>query len=175
MESNALKWGERSKAISAWILGHIYPIVIALASLLVLIFVPMIGSNASIESIIPTEPTEAFLYWTIKALTVALNLAIFAAFRAEAKVQIKDHPNFVLANQLLAKVTKPTKPLSPRQFTAKQWITKGLTLALSTAVTSMALTNIVLYYDWVTAVSCLITIIIAVIFGLMNMSSEEVY
>lgn len=80
----------------------------------------MIGSNASIQSIIPTEPTEAFLYWTIKALTVALNLAIFAAFRAEAKVLIKDHPNYVLANQLLAKVTKPTKPLSPHQFTAKQ-------------------------------------------------------
>lgn len=54
--------GQRGRAFTNWLLGHIYPVVIFLASLLVLIFVPMIGSNASIESIIPTDPTQAFLF-----------------------------------------------------------------------------------------------------------------
>lgn len=107
---------------------------------------------------------------------MTLNLAIFAAFRREARVLVKDNENYKLANAILSHhQPKNYKPLSPAKFGLKQWGTKGLTLTLSTAVTSVALTNIIIYYDWVTAVSCLITIIIAVIFGLMNMSSEEIY
>lgn len=175
-ESIWLKLGKGKKATGEWVKRNVYPLVIGLASLLVLIFVPMIGSNASVDTIIPKEPTAQFLFWTLKALTVALNLAIFSAFRKQAKVDIKDNANYKEACNILSKnKPKDYKPLSPIQFGAKQWLTKGICLALSTAITTLALTNIILYYDWVTGVSCLVSIIIAIIFGLMNMASEEVY
>lgn len=175
-ESVWLKIGKSNKNITQWIKHNVYPIVITLASLAVLIFVPMIGSDASVGSIIPTDPQEAFLFWTLKGLTVGLNLAIFSAFRKQAKQDVKDHPNYIEACELLSK-NKPEeyKPLSPVQFSVKQWLTKGVCLALSTAITTIALTNIILYYDFITAISCVISIILAIIFGLMNMASEEIY
>lgn len=170
-----LKAGKSKKQFGQWLRQNIYPIIIALASLLVLVFFPMIGSGAVIGTLIPTG-TAAILFWTLKGLTVALNLAIFSAFRAQAKQDISDHPNYIEARRLLAKhKPKGYKPLSPAQFGAKQWGIKGTTLALSTGVTTIALTNIILNYDWVTAVSCLITIIMAIIFGLLNMATEETY
>lgn len=168
--------GLAKKKVGAWILSNIYTIIIAICSVLVLIFVPMIGSKADIGETIPTDPDEAFLYWTLKGMTVALNLAIFAAFRKQAKLNAKDNENFKEAERLLEKRKGgESKPMSPAQFGLKSWGTKGLTLTLSTAVTSVALTNIVLYYDWVSFVSCAVTIAIAIVFGLFTMGTEEYY
>lgn len=175
-ENIFLKAGKANKAVAAWVKSNAYGLVIALASLLVLIFFPMIGSSAAIGSLIPTTLGAAILFWTMKGLTVALNLAIFSAFRKQAKKDVSDHPSYKLACEILSKnKPKDYKPLSPAQFAAKQWGTKGVFLALGTAITTIALTNIILFYDWVAAVSCMITIILAIIFGLLNMASEETY
>lgn len=175
-ENGFIRFGKMRKKLSTWAASNIYPIVIFIASVLVLVFVPMIGSDADIGSMIPTEPSQAILYWVLKGMTVALNLTIFGAFRRQAKLSVKDNPNYIKANQILEKKKpKDYKPLSPVQFGFKQWGSKGGTLAISTAITTVALTNIVLYYDWITAVSCAVSIAIAIIFGLMTLSSEEYY
>lgn len=172
----AVRFAERKNSLVSWLVNNIYPIVIFIASVLVLVIVPMIGSSAEGGSAIPTDPNEAILYWVLKALTAGLNMTIFAAFRRQAKVKSKDNDNFKKAEEILGKTkTKKQKYVSPAQFAMKQWGTKGLTLLLSTAVTSVALTNIVIYYDWVTAIGCAVTILIAILFGLMTLASEEYY
>lgn len=151
MEKDAdffVRAGKAKKSFSSWLAQNVYPVIIAIASMLVLVFVPMIGTTAAIGTLIPTAPLAAFIFWTLKALTVGLNLAIFAAFRLQAKKAVKDNPSYIEANMILGK-HKPSeyRPLSPGKFAAKQWSIKGTLLALSTGVTTLALTNIVLSYD----------------------------
>lgn len=168
--------GLAKKKIGKFLLDNLYSIVIAICTVLVLVFVPMIGSKADVDDIIPRDTNEAILFWVLKGLTVALNLAIFAAFRQQARLNAKDNASYKKACEMLEKhKSKDYKPMSPVKFGAKAWGTKGVTLALSTAVTSVALTNIIIYYDWVTAVSCVVTITIAIVFGLFTMGSEQYY
>lgn len=175
-ESVGIRFAGMKNAVSSWVVSNIYPIVIFIASVLVLVFVPMVGSTGEAGSAIPTDPDEAFLYWVLKGLTAALNMTIFAAFRRQAKVKSKESEGFKEAERILGKVKpKKAKYVSPAQFGLKQWGTKGVTLLLSTAVTSVALTNIVINYDWVSAIGCAVTILIAVLFGLMTLASEEYY
>lgn len=175
-ESVGVRVGKAKDSIVKWMVNNIYPIVIFIASLLVLVIVPMIGTQAEGGLAIPTEPEEAILYWTIKGLTAALNLTIFAAFRRQAKMKAKNSKGFQQAEEILGKVKqKKERYISPMEFSAKQWGTKGFTLLLSTALTSVALTNLVIYYDWVTAIACAVSIAIAVLFGLMTLASEEYY
>lgn len=168
--------GLAKKKFGKWLTNNLYSIVIAICTALVMVFVPMIGSKADIEEIIPTDPNEALLFWVLKGLTVALNLAIFAAFRQQARQNAKECESYKKACQMLEKTKEMDyKPMSPLKFGAKSWGTKGVTLALSTAVTSVALTNIIIYYNWVAAISCAVTILIAIVFGLFTMGSEQYY
>lgn len=175
-EGFGIRFAGMKNAFSSWLVNNIYPIVIFIASVLVLVIVPMIGSTGEAGSSIPTDPEQAFLYWVLKGMTAALNMTIFAAFRRQAKVKSKNSKGFLEAEAILGKTkTKKQRYVSPAKFAMKQWGTKGITLLISTGVTSVALTNIVIYYDWVTAIGCAVTILIAIIFGLMTLASEEYY
>lgn len=175
-EPFGIRFARGKDKLTKWAMRNIYPIVIFIASVLVLVVVPMIGTQADGGLAIPTDPQEAFLYWTVKGLNAALNLTIFAAFRKHAKTKAKDSEGFKEAERILGKARqKKERYVSPMEFSAKQWGTKGITLLLSTALTSVALTNLVIYYDWVTAIACAVSIAIAIIFGLMTLASEEYY
>ena len=98
-------------------------------------------------------------------------------FKAQAKTNAKDNPNFKKANELLNKLygTKQFIPHSPTQKTVRDWTTKGVIVLLTTAAESIVIGSLIFNWDNVTFLSCITSSITAVLFGIVAMIKDEVY
>lgn len=154
-----------------------YYIVIAILSLIVVFFMPFIGSGVGLALNIPNTFVGWSIYILTKLLVVAINLTIFYSFMEQAKINIKDHPKYIEANTILEKYFKEFRPipLGPEEWTKKQYKSKGISLAVTTLFGAIALTNAVLTFDFVVMLTYLFTIIMGIIFGFIQMGSAENY
>lgn len=154
--------------------------VIAVILIIVLFIVPLIsgGINASdFGYYLPKTVRGWIVFWTIRLGTVAGNMCVFGLFKAQAKTNAKDHPNFIKANELLNKLygTKQFIPHSPKQKNIKDWTTKGIAVFVVTALESIVIGSLIFNWDNVTFLSCITSSITAVLFGVVTMIKDEVY
>lgn len=155
---------------------YLYYGLVGVISMLVLVFVPMIGSEAGIGFKFPTTASGWFIYIITKVLISVLNVLIFYCFMEQAKLNSKDNENYKKANEILLEFKqKDYKPLSPTAWTKKQWTSKGVTLFMGTAISTVGLTNAILKYDYMSLLTYLIVLIMGIIFGIMQMKSAEIY
>lgn len=155
---------------------YIYYFIIGVISLVALVFLPMLGSTIGIDWNLP-DTAAGWIVWSVMKLIVAtLNVLIFHSFVQQGKLNVKDHPNYVEAQQILQKVhVKNAMPRSPAQFTGKQYGRKGVMIFLSTALATVALTQAALSFNWVDMLSYLFTIIMGIVFGILQMKTTEEY
>ena len=142
--------------------------------------VPLIsgGINANDFSYyLPKSLRGWIVFWAIRAGTVAGNMCVYGLFKAQAKTNAKDHPNFIKANEILNKLygTKQFIPHSPKQKNIKDWTTKGVIVLLTTAAESIVIGSLIFNWDMVTFLSCITSSITAVLFGIVAMIKDEVY
>jgi hypothetical protein len=94
----------------------------------------------------------------------------------QAKVNIKDNPNYIAANEILKRYTyKNLTPLSPQQWSTKQYGVKGITIFITSLLSTIALTQAILVFDWIGFLTYLFTIIFGIVFGVIQMKSAEAY
>lgn len=170
---------EKKLSLGNWLHQNIYYFVIGFGSLIVLILFPLISAESSLE-IFPSNTSGWIWYIVEKMLVIGLNCSIFASFRGQAKLNVKDNPNFITANKLLQSIKgtnyyKEKIPRSPKQWARQQWRNKGITMILTTLVTSFAVSNIILQYDWLSLIAYVITLGIGIVFGVLQMCSEEAF
>lgn len=154
--------------------------IIAVILVIVLFIVPLIsgGINANDFSYyLPKSLRGWIVFWAIRAGTVAGNMCVYGLFKAQAKTNAKDHPNFIKANEILNKLygTKQFIPHSPKQKNIKDWTTKGVIVLLTTAAESIVIGSLIFNWDMVTFLSCITSSITAVLFGIVAMIKDEVY
>lgn len=65
--------------------------------------------------------------------------------------------------------------MGPNEWTRKQYRGKGISLAITTLLGAVALTNAILAFNLVTMVTYLFTIIMGIIFGFIQMGTAENY
>ena len=154
-----------------------YYAIIAILSIIVIFFMPFISSEMGMELNLPDTATGWVIYLITKALVVAINLTIFYSFMEQAKLNIRDHPKYIEANDILGKYFKDIKPvpMGPNEWTHKQYRGKGISLAITTLLGAVALTNAVLAFNLVTMVTYLFTIVMGIIFGFIQMGTAENY
>lgn len=155
----------------------IYYWIIFLVSAVVLIFMPMIGSEAGLEFRIPNTSAGWMVYIVTKVLVALLNVVIFFSFMQQAKLNVRDDEKFKEANQILERVKsdKAYVPRDPKKWETKQYVNKGTTIFLSTSISLIALTNALLTYDYMQLLVYSLTIIMGIVFGLLQMTSAEDY
>lgn len=106
-----------------------------------------------------------------------LNLAIFALFKMQAKVNVKDDADYKKAKEILHRVSRENKqkPRSPKAMEAQEWTKKGVTIFISTILAGATISSLVLAFDIMTFLSALAGSLIGIGFGYVTMRKNEIY
>ena len=155
---------------------YIYYFIIGIVSFIALVFLPMIGSEVGLGWNIP-DTTIGWIVWVVvKIIVAAINILIFYSFMQQAKVNVRENENYKEALRILGKLEmKEYIPRNPRKWNAQQYLTKGFTIFLTSVLATVALTQAVLTFDWMSMLTYLFTIIMGLIFGVLQMKSAEDY
>ena len=94
--------------------------VIAVILMIVLFIVPILAGGINAKDFgyyLPKTTPGWIVFWAIRLGTVAGNMCVYGLFKAQAKTNSKDNPNFIQANELLDKLNgkKGFIPISPKQ------------------------------------------------------------
>lgn len=154
-----------------------YYALIAIISLFALCFLPMLGSAAGLAWALPTTTVGWIVYIVSKLLVALLNILIFYCFNQQGRVNVSKTPHYIEANEILLRVNynKEADPRSPAQWNAQVYSKKGVTIFLTTMASAVALTQAVLTFDWVSMLTYLFTIVLGIIFGIIQMNAAETY
>lgn len=153
-----------------------YYIIIAVISLISVVFLPMVGTTLGLGWKLP-DTTAGWVVWGVsRAIVATINVLLFHSFMEQAKLNIKDNEHYKEARDILVKVKKKEhKPKSPAQWNAAQYGKKGTSIFLSSAMSVVAIGQAVLSYEWATALAYLFTLGMGIIFGIMQMKKAETY
>lgn len=154
--------------------------IVAMICIITVFVVPIVAGGLNAENWnywIPETAMGWFCWWAMKIGTVIGNLAIFGLFKAQGKTNAKDNPNYIKARELLNTQNgkKGFIPKSPTKYQAKTWGTKGVSTLIITAAECLVIGTLIANWDWPTFISCIVSAITAVIFGIVQMIKDEVY
>ena len=163
--------------LSAKINNSIYYIIVFIISLLVVMFIPFIGSTVGIGLNLPTDTAGWIVWGTTKGIVSVLNVVLFDCFIKQARINVRDDVNYKKANEILGRITNKHeyKPKSPTRWMSQQYLTKGTTIFVSTALSTVALSQAILTFDWLSMLTYLFAVIMGVIFGILQMKKTELY
>ena len=151
-------------------------IIIGIVSLIALVFLPMLGSTVGLGWNVP-DTTVGWVVWVaVKLIVATLNVLIFHCFMQQAKINVKDNENYKRAREILVKQKeKEILPKSPSKWNSQQYIKKGSTIFTTTALSTIALTQAILSFDYVSMLTYLFTVVMGLIFGILQMKTAEEY
>lgn len=154
-----------------------YYIVIGVISLLVMIFLPLIGSTISLDWNLPDTEAGWIVFIICRLIVSGLNIVIFTSFVEQAKVNVANNENYKKANEILGKVkkNKEYKIVSPKEFFNGIYFKKGITIFITTLGALFAFSQAVFTYSWQDLVTYGFCVIIAIVFGIMTMIKVEIY
>lgn len=154
-----------------------YYIIIGVVSAVALFFLPMLGSSIGLAFVLPNTVAGWIVYITSKLLVAALNVIIFHCFVLQAKVNIKDNENYLAAVAMLKTINADNDfaPRSPEEYMKGIYGKKGIAIFITTALAAIGLTQAVLTFSWVSMLSYLFTVLMGVIFGILQMNQTEIY
>lgn len=155
----------------------LYYCIIAIISIIALVFLPALGSTVGIGLALPTTVAGWIIYITTKLIVAVINVLIFHCFRLQGKLNVSQDPNYLRAQELLRNYGKLKNyiPLSPAAWNKKQWSSKGITLFITSILSVFALTQAILSFDYIAMLTYLFTIIMGLVFGILQMKKEEEY
>lgn len=154
----------------------LYYFIIGFISLIALTFLPMLGSTVGLQWNVPNTFVGWIVWIATKLIIATINVLIFHSFMEQAKLNVKDNPKYIEAREILMQLDKKLiLPRSPEVWNKKQYTHKATSVFISTALATIALTQAILAFDWVSMLSYLFTIIMGLIFGVMQMKTAEEY
>lgn len=152
-----------------------YGIIFALSLLMLMVF-PFLGSSLGLQWNIPNTVAGWIVYITTCVCQSLCNVLIFVCFVRQARLNSKDHPNYLQATTImLEKVRKARKPKSPEQFLRRTYLSKGTMIALGTFLGFIGLSSALLVFNLVTFIAAGTTVALSVVFGIITMKKVELY
>lgn len=151
-----------------------YGIIIILTLVTVTLF-PLLGTSVGMEANYP-DTTAGWIVWAvIKVALCADNIFIFQAFVDQAELNVQDDERYKEARDIVRKyrIGKYT-PMSPEQR-KKKIFSKKIVITILTSLISVALTEALLHYNFADLIAYTISMIMAVVFGVLTMADQEKY
>lgn len=156
---------------------YLYYSLIIVISIITLVFMPMMGSTVGLGFNLPNTAAGWVVYILTRFAVAGLNLLIFYCFMEQAKINVKDNEKYIEANKILEldDPERKYKPQSPREWNRKEYGKKGFMITLGSLLSAFALTNAILTYDWIVFLTYLVTLLLGLIMGVLQMRSAEYY
>ena len=157
---------------------YIYYCLIGILSFLSLAFLPLIGGSSTVVGWNFPTSTAGWTVWVASRIAVSvLNILIFHCFVKHVDLNGKNNPDRLKAEEILNKHDKQrTKiPLSPEKFFAREYGKKIPTVFLMSVVSLIAFGPMLLVFDFAVFLSYLFTVIMAIVFGILEMKKVESY
>ena len=155
---------------------RLYYFIIGVISLIALVFLPMVGSEVGMEWNLPTTTVGWIIWVSVKLIVATINVLLFHCFMQQAKLNVAENPRYKEAKNLIYKIApKLYKPRSPKEFNKKEYSTKAVTIFITTALSTVALTQAILTFDYMSLLTYLFTIVLGVILGIIQMKKAENY
>lgn len=153
-----------------------YYIIVGVVSFVSLVFLPFVGSTIGLGLSIPDTVAGWLVFIGVRIAVAIINVIIFNSFVSQAKINIKDDPDYMKAWLIYnTKVTKERQPRSPRKYFRTVYGGKGVSIFASSILAATVLTQCILTWDIVSFLSYLFTIGFGIIFGLLQMKETENY
>lgn len=156
---------------------YIYYIMIFVISFLVLVFLPMIGTELNMGFKLPETPAAWAVFIVTKSITSLVNVMLFYCFQQQALLNVKNDERYIKANEILGKldIRKEYKPRSPRQYNFRLYAGKGTSIFFSSILSTFALSQAILTYDWISLLTYALVIVFGCIFSWLSMLDTENY
>ena len=156
---------------------YIYYWMIALLSMIMLAFLPMLGTEVGLQWNAPNTKA-GWIVWTISKLSSAgFNVMLFHCFNLQGKQNIRTHENYLKAKAILlsAEGNLTVKPRSPKEYNADIYSKKGITIFVTTLLGLIGLGQAILVFDPLQFIIQLVSLAVGLIFGFLQMKSTEEY
>ena len=157
-----------------------YYVIVILISLLS-VFIPPLFMGCLYSDIGMAFPKnlEGWILWGILngAISVA-NISILVLFKLQAKKGCKKDPSFIRGNKILNELSGQREvfiPRSPAKMNTQDYLFKVCAILVTTLASSIMLTSLLLSFDWLTLLSCLVSIIITLCLSWVTMLNNEAY
>lgn len=154
-----------------------YYIIIGVVSVIALLFLPLIGSEAGLAWKIPDTLTGWTVFVVSKLIVAAVNILIFHCFNMQGKENVKENPLYIEAISILDIKSNDDNyaPKAPEAWSRQVYGKKGVTVFCTSLLSTVGLTQAVLTFDFVSMFTYLFTITMGIIFGILQMNEAENY
>lgn len=154
-----------------------YYALIIVISLFSVFFLPMLGSDANIGWKLPSTFVGWVVYIFTKLLVAVINILIFYCFMEQAKINVRNDPHYIEANEILRRCGQLSDklPRDPDTWEVGEYRTKGITIIVMTVLGAVGLTQAILAFDWVSMLTYFFTVVMGVVFGVIQMNKAEKY
>lgn len=167
---------EIKRKLNAWA----YYIITALISAIALIVPPICigGVQGNVGVYFPSDASGWTLWGISNGSIVIINLCILTLFKLQAKRNCENDPSYIKANGILGNLKgkgKDSRPRSPLQINSHDYVTKGVSLVMTSIASFIAIGSIVLNFDAMAFLSAMISVISAICMSWVTMIRNEEY
>ena len=171
---------EDRKEIRTKLNDSAYFIIIGLISMLTVALPPLfMGCLSSDIGLAFPKTAAGWILWSVLNVSTAIaNICILVLFKLQAKKNSRNDENFKRANEILNKLAGQKEvfiPRSPRKMDVGDYSKKVVCILISTLTSSIVLTSLILSFDWMTLLSCLVSIIVTLCISWVTMINNEIY
>lgn len=153
-----------------------YYCIIGVISVIALFFLPMIGTEVGLAWNLPNTIPGWVVYVVSKLLVATINILIFHCFNLQGKLNSMGNPKYQEAALIMGTINqKEYIPRSPKEYTTTIYGKKGVLVFTTSVLSAVGLTQAVLTFDWVSMLTYLFTVIMGLIFGVLQMNACEEY
>lgn len=157
---------------------YMYYTLIGVLSFLALAFLPLIGSSHMGLCWDFPNTTAGWIVWAASRVAVSvLNVLIFHCFVRQGDLNTQDNEDRKEAEKILNRINqkKSKTPISPTKFFAKEYGKKVPLIFIMSIVSLIAFGPILLVFDVAVFLVYLFTVIMSIIFGILEMKKVERY
>lgn len=151
-----------------------YGIIIVLTLVTVTVF-PLLGTSVGMEARYPNTIVGWVVWAVIKIALCVDNIFIFQAFVDQAELNVQYEQRYIDAREIVRKYRiGKYNPMSPEER-RKKMFSKKIIITILTSLISIALTEAILRYNWADLIAYSLSMIMAIVFGILSMADQEKY
>lgn len=156
-----------------------YYLIIGIVSIIIIFVVPLISGAlyGDFSIYFPKTPEGWLVYCSLRGGTALGNVAMFVLFKQQAKINVRLDPNYLKAKQILEEYvgTAVFIPRSPKKMNLQEYIIKLIAIVVMTLLTTITISALVISFDFISFLSCLISTVFAICLGWVTMIKNEIY
>ena len=151
-----------------------YGIIIVLTLVTVTVF-PLLGTTVGMEANYPNTVAGWIVWSVIKIALCVDNVFIFQAFVDQAELNVQYETRYIEAREIVRKYRiGKYNPMSPEER-RKKMFSKKIVITVLTSLISIALTEAILRYNFADLIAYTISMLMAIVFGILSMADQEKY